>query len=153
MMTIVDLLETKKDEIIVDANAALSRSELKHYKGSGTEQNRERLNVLYNLALQSIQDKTLLPMLGYVQQLAVERFELGFDLYEVQTAINILEEVIWRKIFEELPPPEFAEALGLVSTVFGAGKDMLATTYVSLAGKTRTSSLDLRMLFSGTDGI
>jgi len=152
-MTIIELLIANKDEIITDANTALSRSELTHYKSSGSEQNKQRLQLLYGLALQCIQNKTLLPMLDYVKKIAHERFQLGFDLYEVQTAFNVLEEIIWKKIIEELPPAEFADALGMVSTVFGAGKDTLATTYVSLASKVKTSSMDYKALFAGTDGI
>lgn len=92
-------------------------------------------------------------MLEYASKIAEERFQSGFDLFEVQTAFNVLEEIIWKKIINELPPQDYAEALGMISTVFGAGKDMLATTYVSLASKIKTSSMDYRALFAGTDGI
>jgi len=39
-----------------------------------------------------------------------------------------------------------------VGTVLGTGKDNLAQQYVSPATQTRTPSLDLKALFSGTDG-
>jgi hypothetical protein len=45
-----------------------------------------------------------------------------------------------------------AEALGLVSTVLGTGKDTLARVYVTLASKSRTPTLDLRSLFTGMEG-
>ena len=41
---------------------------------------------------------------------------------------------------------------GDVGTVLGAGKDALARKYVSLATQTRTPSLNLQALFSGTEG-
>ena len=53
----------------------------------------------------------------------------------------------------DLEAADLAEALGLVSTVFGAAKDALGRRYVSLATHTRAPSLDLRALFAGTDGV
>ncbi len=47
-------------------------------------------------------------------------------------------------------PTHYAETLGHVSTILGAGKDALARRYVSLATDTRAPSLDLRALFTGT---
>ena len=78
-----------------------------------------------------------------------KRYTAGFDLWEVQTAFNVLEEAIWVRVFKSVPPDALAEALGLVSTVLGAGKDTLARKYVSLASKTKAPSLNLQSLFSG----
>jgi hypothetical protein len=69
----------------------------------------------------------------------------------VQTAFNVLEEVLWLRILKQFPPAEQGEALGLVGTVLGAGKDALARKYVSMATRTRTPSLNLQALFSGTE--
>jgi hypothetical protein len=80
-------------------------------------------------------------------------FESGFDLWEVQTAFNVLEETIWRCILNEMQPEEYAEALGLVSTVLGTGKDTLARTYVTLASKTKTPFFNVQHLFNGTEGL
>ena len=91
-------------------------------------------------------------MLNHVENIAKERFSAGYDLYEVQSAINELEEAIWKRIFKDIKPENLAEALGLVSTVLGAGKDTLARTYVSLATKSKVSSLNLQALFKGTEG-
>jgi hypothetical protein len=51
-----------------------------------------------------------------------------------------------------MPPDAYAEALGLVTTALGAGKDALARAYVSLASETHAPSLDLTPLFDGTGG-
>lgn len=88
----------------------------------------------------------------HAKTIAAERFEAGFDLWEVQTAFNVLEETIWRRILQELPLTEFAEALSLASTVLGAGKDTLARTYVTLASKTHAPTLNIQSLFAGTEG-
>ena len=47
------------------------------------------------------------------------------------------------------PPEELAEAIGLLSTVVGFGKDAVTRKYVSLASKQHVTSLDLSELFGG----
>jgi hypothetical protein len=91
-------------------------------------------------------------MIAHAEAIARERFDSGFDLSEVQTSFNVLEETIWKRILKSLPASDYAEALGLVSTVLGAGKDTVARTYVTMASKTKTRTLNLQSLFSGTEG-
>jgi len=150
-MNYTRLLERKAGEIIFEANSALSRMHLRHYEKIGLEESRQRLETLYDFMLTSIKDKNLMPVIEYIKNNAKRRFASGYDLYEVQTAINVLEEVIWRQIFENLKPEEYSEAIGLVSTVLGAAKDALAQKYVSLASDMQASSMDLLALFNGVD--
>jgi hypothetical protein len=86
-------------------------------------------------------------MTGYAEKIAKERFDAGFDLHEVHTAFNVLEETIWKKVVENVEPSGLGKALGLISTVLGAGKESLALTYVSLASKSKTKTLNLSELF------
>jgi hypothetical protein len=91
-------------------------------------------------------------MVAYAEAVAEERFHAGYDLSEVQAAFNALEESIWTRAVAILAPGELAQTLGLVSTALGCGKDALARKYVSLATRTHAPSLDLRALFSGSEG-
>ncbi len=84
--------------------------------------------------------------------LAGERFEAGFDIAEVQTAFNVLEEAIWRTVLSRLRPEELVEAAAQVGTVLGVGKDVLARRWVSLASHRHVPSLDVRALFGGATG-
>jgi hypothetical protein len=86
-------------------------------------------------------------MKEYSAQIAKERFNAGFGLHVVQTAFNALEEELWTRITKQIAPEKLGEALGLISTVLGAGKEELALTYVALASKTRTQTLNLTELF------
>ena len=90
-----------------------------------------------------------MPALDYAQQVAEERFAAGVGIAEVQTAFNVLEEVLWRRVVATANPDQLADAIGLLSTVLGTGKDNLARTYVALATKTHVPSLDLTALFRG----
>jgi hypothetical protein len=149
-MSVIQLLEKNEVKMIDEANNALERTHLEHYEKNGVEENKERLKHLYHLLLQSVKDKNLVPLTDYTRDIARKRFDSGYSLYEVHTAINVLEETIWRHIINHLQPLELAEALGLVSTALGAGKSTLANAYVSMASQTKAPSLDLSALFKGT---
>jgi hypothetical protein len=69
----------------------------------------------------------------------------------VQTAFNTLEEAMWKRVVADVPPAELAEAIGLLSTTLGFGKDALARRYVSLASARHVPTLDLSALFVGTE--
>jgi hypothetical protein len=149
-MELSQLLHERMGEILSEAESSLARAHLTHYEKAGEEHNRQKLKALYVLSLRAISEKNLGPMLSHAEEIARERYEAGFDLSEVQTAFNVLEEATWRFIVKNLPPAEFGEAIGLISTVLGAGKDMLGRTYVALASRSKAPSLDLRSLFAGT---
>jgi hypothetical protein len=151
-MPLVKLLHDSSSEILSAAAAAVERSHLKNYEQAGADQTHQRLKALFVLTSRGVKERNLGPMIAYAETIAHERFAAGFDLAEVQTAFNVLEEAIWTRIVKSLPPSDYGEALGLVSTVLGAGKDALARTYVTLASKSRTRSLNLQTLFSGTEG-
>jgi hypothetical protein len=152
-MNLDELLHIHHDEILTDAFEAVKRSQLKNYLKAGDDHIHQRLKALFVLASRAIKERNLGPMIAHAETVAHERFSAGFDLSEVQTAFNVLEETIWMNILKHLPATEFAEALGLVSTVLGAGKDALARRYVSLASKTKSTSLNLHSIFSGTEGV
>jgi hypothetical protein len=151
-MTLNELLHERSTVIIENATLAMSRAHLKSYEKSGTGNVHQRLKALLVLTTRAVKERNLGPMVAHADTIARERFASGFDLWEVQTAFNVLEEAIWTHIIKELAPGEYAEALGLISTVLGTGKDTLARRYVSLASKTKASSLNLQSLFTGMEG-
>jgi hypothetical protein len=152
-MDLIKLLETNSDKIISDAYKAVQKDKLKGYSKVGQEKTKTKLTNLFKKVQQCVKKKELIPMLSYTEKIAKERFSSGYDLFEVQTAINSLEVAIWSVIFKEVKPEKLAEYLGLISTVLGAGKDHLARTYVSLATKSKAPSLNLQNLFAGSESI
>jgi len=147
MDAIQEMLQVRADNIIDEALTAIRGAHLKHYEAAGLPETRQRLELLFGLTRECVQNKNLTPMIHHAERIANERFSAGYDLGEIQIAFNVLEEVIWKRVLAELDPAEFSRALGLVSTVLGAGKDALARTYVSLACGTRAPSLNLAALF------
>lgn len=150
MDLVVTLLDAES-QVLDDAQATLERSHAHHYKAAGAEFTRERLADLFRLVVQAIRDRDLAAMGSYCDQIALERFNEGFDVSEVQAAFNALELAMWRQVVTTEPDVELVEAIGLLSTVLGFGKDALARQYVSLATKRHVASLDMSALFRGTD--
>jgi len=146
-MELKELLKTQSNAILKNALQSLNCAHLKSYDKSPENENKNRLLNLLTLTQKCVKEKKLTPMKEYAAQIAKERFDAGFDLHEVHTAFNALEEEIWNRVTKEIPPEKLGEALGLISTVLGAGKEELALTYVSLASKTRTQTLNLSELF------
>ena len=149
-MDVAVLLENARTQVLDEAFAALESSHIAHYEAAGEPLTRQRLGDLHDLVVAAIRARDLTAVTAYSHQVAEERFHAGFDISEVQTAFNSLEEAMWRRLVADEPQAELAEAIGLMSTVLGAGKDALARTYVSLAGHRHVTSLDLSALFRGT---
>jgi hypothetical protein len=146
-----DLLVQQRAEVLEDALAALRRSHLVHYEQSGEEFNRERLAELFDLVVSALRSRQLGPVSRYCEELGQQRFEAGFGISEVQTAFNVLEEAMWRRVVDGVQPVDLAEAIGLLSTILGFGKDVLARRYVSLASQRHVPTLDLSALFAGIE--
>jgi hypothetical protein len=149
-MDLVAVLGAAQDEVLTEASEALGRSHLKHYELVGPEGSSQRLRDLYLLVVDCLRERTLEPMSEYAAGVARDRFAAGFDISEVQTAFNVLEESIWKVVIAKVPQDELAEATGLIGTVLGAGKDELARAWVSLASSRHIPSLDLTAMFQGT---
>lgn len=147
-MDLNQLLTTRKDTILEGAMSAMSRSHLKHYEASGPSCTRVQLSACLNLIQQSLAEKHPDPLTAHIEKVAKERFAAGYDLSEVQTAINVLEEAVWKVIVGHVGAEDLATSLGLVSTVIGAAKDQLARTYVELASRTKTTAIDYQSLFT-----
>lgn len=147
-----EFLTRERETIVQAAAATVERAHPRHYEAAGHSEVRRRLETLFDRMLDALAERNLTPVIAHAQQVADERFNAGYDLSEVQTAFNALEEASWQRVFAELEPAQFAEALGLVSTVLGAAKDARARAYVSLATQTHAPTLDLRALFAGSEG-
>jgi hypothetical protein len=148
-MKLHEILINNQTDIINEAFTSLQRSHLKHYDTSRADDNWQRLAKLFDLTLNGIKTRSLIEMVTYSEKIAKERYEIGFNLHEVHTAYNVLEESIWKVIVKEVDPTELAESLGLIGTVLGTGKEALAIAYVSLTSKQKVKSLNLTQLFKG----
>lgn len=147
---LLDLLLREENAVVSESFEGMKRCHLVHYEAAGAEEMRRRVAGLYALLRSAVAERDLEPVLSFARETARRRFAEGIDLQEVQAAINVVEEAVWRRIVKDVPPEGLAEALGLVSTVLGVCKDSMASTYVALATKQHAASLDMKALFRGT---
>ena len=148
MSDLATMLEQLRGTVLAEAGEALECARLRHYAASSPEENAARLSDLYDVLQTSVRGLNVLPMVKHAEAIARQRHDSGFDLAEVQTAFNVLEEALWRAIASDVPPEDLPVAFRLVSTVLGAGKQALAVQYVSLAWRTGTPALDVEALFT-----
>lgn len=139
-----ELLETQAENIIEEATRRVACARLKHYTAAGEAVMRQRHERLFALVVQVAVTRKVAPLLEWADTIARERYEGAYDLYEVQMAINVLEEVIWQALQRGLDPERFIEAISAISTVLGQAKDAVARSYVRLAleGGPRRRDLD-----------
>ena len=67
------LLTESRTTIISEALHALTRATLPHYEASHAEQNSERLSKLFDLTLQGVGTRTLIPIVEYARGVAALR--------------------------------------------------------------------------------
>jgi hypothetical protein len=143
------LLLESEPEVLDEAYSALHGAHVAHYELAGETFTRQAIADLFGLVISAIRNRDLAAMSAYSEGIAVERFNHGYDISEVQMAFNSLEDAMWRRVVSSEPPGDLAEAIGLLSTVLGYGKDAVARKYLSLACNRHVPSLDLSALFAG----
>jgi len=126
-----------EERVVEEAVAELDRRHTSD-QASSPEMRRRHLRDLFELVVKCLRDGVVEPIIASSQQLAADRFAVGFDISEVQGEFNVLEEVLWREVAASLAGDQRIEALELLNAILGAGRDALARTYVALAaGATR----------------
>jgi hypothetical protein len=145
------LLSEAETAVLDEAYAVLEHAHARHYEAAGEIVARQRLTELFGLVVAAIRTRELAALSVHCEEIAEERFNQGYDISEVQCAFNALEEAMWRRVVSAVSGDELVEAIGLLSTVLGFGKDTVARTYVSLASNRHVPSLDLSALFAGAN--
>ena len=134
-MTFLELLKTNPDKILFDATEFLVRSDLEHYNKLNPERVRARLARLYFITRECVELNSNDSIKKYMEDIGKERFESGYELYEVQTAINILEECLWKNIIERVNKNEHLSSLLRSHEIMCAAKGALAKSYMSFEKK------------------
>jgi len=131
-MNIEEILRDLREALVQRALNELHEAQLFHYE-LDREHTYSRLANLFDVALRCVAEGDASAVVSHANRIARERFESGYDLSEVQTSINIMEEVLCARLVAAIPAQEVASALGLINTIFSLTKDTLAQAYVNLA--------------------
>lgn len=140
-------LEQYRSRILTDAASGAAGAP--RYAAAGAVETAQRLDRLFDELVTAVDGHDLTSIVVFARGLARARHASGYDLSEVQVAINALEESVWRRVFADAPAELVGAALREVSTVLGAAKDALAREYVVLASSTHAPALDVSALFTG----
>ncbi|HEY3249689.1 MAG TPA: hypothetical protein VGK25_01095 [Ignavibacteria bacterium] len=132
-MTLLELCYNKPDLILLDSTDNLVRAHLKHYNQLTPEQIRYRLLNLFQSLVRCLEGDSCENMLKFMKIVSDERYESGYELSEVQTAINILEECMWRKISKFVDGDKQINAMKQVTNVLCKAKEELVSEYALLS--------------------
>ncbi len=132
-MKLIELLHQKPDLILLDSTDNLVRSNLKHYKKLNPENIRIRLNHLFQTLVTCVETGSCNEMVTFMDKVSDERFESGFEIHEVQTAINILEESLWRNIGKFVDNDKQVNAMKEVTGILSKAKEEMANEYAMLS--------------------
>lgn len=146
---LVEFLEREREHVLTESVLALSRWRLAHYEADGEALLKDRLGRFYDAVTQAVSRRSLTAVERHIEALASERFQAGYELREVQTAFNMLEEVTWGRLVAEFRREDLPEALGMIATVIGLSKDALARAYLGLAAHVGAPAADLDALARG----
>jgi hypothetical protein len=83
-----EFLAREREAIVPAAEAALERSQSRHYEAAGAQTVHGRLETLFDHLLESIDARDLGPVLVYAEHVAEERFQDGYDLSEVTDRVQ-----------------------------------------------------------------
>jgi hypothetical protein len=133
VMTLLELCYNKPDLILLDSTNCLVRAQLQHYKHLTPEKLRFRLLRLFQALVKSIEVNSCDEMDNFMEKVSDERYESGYELHEVQTAINIMEECLWKKISEFVFADQQIAAMKQVTCILSRAKDALANEYALLS--------------------
>jgi methylmalonyl-CoA decarboxylase len=122
--------------MIDEAVAALAQYDPDHESPIPDGRRRE-VRQLFRLILRCVHAGRAKPIVRPSEQIAAHCYAAGTDLAEVQEGFTVLAEVLWRQLAGALAGEQLVQALGLLNTITGAGKDAMARTYVALAARDR----------------
>jgi len=105
---------------------------------------------LFDELVSCVEEDDLVRIVRHAERLADERYVAGYDLSEIQVAVNRLEEAVWSRALARFRGTQLTRALNLVSTALDSAKDALARRYVLQAWRAHAPSLDVDALLSGS---
>lgn len=127
------VLAEARDRVVGEALAALSERDQAGCLAPSPAERHQDMEHLFDLIQRCVHEGHCEPIIGPSQQMAADRFAAGIEIAEIQAAFTVLEDVLWRYLADAVSGDQRLGTLRLVGVIFGAGRDAMARTYVSLA--------------------
>lgn len=152
-MALIEALQGKAQDLVDEAVDLLGHRLHPPYRAVDPEVLRRRLGQTMDTLITALKERTPLPVLVYARRVARSCFNAGFQLEEIQTHFNALEETIWRFLVANESTDHLHEDLARVASIIGAIKDELGRSYVDLAAHHRAPAINTRSLYAGTQSV
>ncbi len=136
-MDVSAVLADAEERVVDEAVAALAEGDQPDQRPHDPGGRRRNVRQLFRLVLRCMREGSAKSIITPCERIAAHCFAAGTDLAEVQGEFNVLAEALWRHADGSLAGEQRVQALGLVNSIVGAGKDALARTYVTLASGAR----------------
>jgi methylmalonyl-CoA decarboxylase len=130
------VLADAEDQVIDEAVAALAQRD-ETRQSPRLDEHRRDVRQLFHLVLRCMRAGRGDPIIRPSEHIAAHCYAAGVDLAEVDEALKVLAEVLWRRLTDALFGEQLVQALGLLNAIVGQGKDAMARTYVALAIRDR----------------
>lgn len=131
-MTLLDLLYNKPDRVLADATNSLLRAHLPHYEKFKESDINERYRKLLISITKCVEKNSCNDLASYMDKLSDERFSMGFEPTEVQVAINIFEEALWKNISDLVDGDKQISAMKLITGIISRAKQEMLGEYAML---------------------
>jgi hypothetical protein len=139
------LLKDKEEDIVNETTLRLRESDSEHYHGMETIDLRPRIEALFEAFKTSVLASDGSFFSEFVAEVGLKRLRQGYNLSELQFAVNTMDTVVWevaREDFAEAGADAF-DALNRLSDAIGCAKDRLAIVCLD---EVRTTEAKLRQL-------
>jgi hypothetical protein len=110
--------------------AALASSQADSYRELQPSELEARALRLVDAFVESLAE-TPARFVRHVEGIVGDRVAAGFALGEVQAALSLLEERLWRLVVDDCAAADPTPSLSRVTTTIGAAKDRLAQLYLA----------------------
>lgn len=132
-MTLLELIYSKPEVILLDSTDRVLSANLPHYEKFQKDGIHDRFSNLLQTLTNCIELNSCSDMLSFMNKLSDERFDLGFEPQEVQTAIDIFEESLWKNIRKYVDEDKQFAAMKLVTGILSKAKEELVGEYAMLS--------------------
>jgi len=151
---LIEVLSEHDELLVENVVRQLDVNSASRYHELGTGRLRDRVNALAGAFRKALASRPG-AFVSYIEGVARERNSEGFVLGEVQRALRVFEEGVWRLVAVHVPREEQIDCLARVTGIIGAAKDQLAWVYLQLLEEARDPARRAQgsddRIMSGTD--
>lgn len=139
-------LDGREEHIVNETTRRLRESESEHYRGMETIDLRPRMAALFRALRTSALSNDPAAAKEFIAEVGLKRLRQGYDLTELQFAVNTMDAVVWAAARKEFAPAgaDAFLALNRLSDAVGWAKDRLAVVCLdeALATEAKLRRLD-----------